>query len=146
MPHFSNVVLGGTAAIVLAVASPCFAENVLHPQSFWHEQRTGWCLEISKISDPLPGSDECVQISGSRGKNAPFTGYACDRQRSLGIFISIRQSDNSINNSITPDFLSGTYSKDKLELSYCTRISNDWPPEYDCRNGMTFKNAGSCPQ
>jgi hypothetical protein len=33
----------------------------------------------------------------------------------------------------------GRYDAEAISVQYCNRISNDWPPEYDCENGMTFK-------
>ena len=141
MRNFASVVFVAISLTVLAMASPCDAKSALRPQSIWYEPKIGGCLVIDKVSEPLSGSDECVQISGSRSKTGPVTGYACERQRSMGFFAAIAESDNDIK----PDFFVGTFSQDRLDLNYCTRISNDLPPDFNCKNSVTFKSVGSCP-
>ena len=137
---FRNISISLAAIFFTTTAAPSLAKNVLPSKSLWHETRTGWCLEISEISQPFPGSDECVHISGSLSKTGPVTGYACQEQSTIGFFASIKASDNSIK----PELFIGTYNAEALNVQYCARVSNDWPPEYSCGTGMTFKPVSSC--
>jgi hypothetical protein len=98
------------------------------------------CLEISEISKPISGSDECVQISGSLSRTGPITGYACEEQSTLGFFGSIKASDNSIK----PEMFVGGYNAEGVNVQYCIRLSNDWPPEYNCEHSITFKPVSTC--
>jgi hypothetical protein len=141
MKRTSRVIFITLAAIsAMTAAMPSLAKNALPPKSLWHETRTGWCLEISEVSKPFPGSDECVPISGSLSQTGPITGYACQDQSTIGFFASIKASDNSIK----PELFVGTYNAEALNVQYCVRASNDWPPEYSCGTGMTFKAVSTC--
>ena len=66
-------------------------------------------------------------------------GYACKRESEIGFFTGL-QTDNSIR----PDIFIGRYTSSTIRLQYCTRLSNDWPPEYNCENEMTFNSVSSC--
>jgi hypothetical protein len=137
----TGVKLFAAATIALAATAPCLADIDLTPHSLWHENKRGMCLEIGEISKPLPGSDECVQISGAIRKARPVAGYACARQSTIGFFANIGESDNSIR----PEFYVGTYRADAIKVQYCVRTSNDWPPEYNCNNEIELKRVNSCP-
>ena len=133
-----RAVLLTAAAISVTMTASAFAKNSLPLKSLSQDARFRGCLEISDISKPLPGSDECVQISGSLG--GPIAGYACEEQSTIGFFTNIKSSDNSIR----PDFFVGTYKADAIYLQYCPRMSNDWPPEFDCGTLITFKPVSTC--
>ena len=135
-----RAILVTVAAISVTTTASSLAKNALLPKSLWHETRFGWCLEISEISKPFPGSDECVQISGSLSRTGPITGYACEGQSTIGFFAAIKASDNSIK----PDLFVGSYNAEAVNVQYCARASNDWPPEYNCESRITFKPVSSC--
>ena len=103
----------------------------------------GSCLEITGISEPLPGSNACVQVSGSVKKGQFRTGlvsgYACARELMINLFSGI-ESDNSVG----PDIFLGRYSSDNITVQYCMRESNDWPPDYNCENKIKFNRVPSC--
>jgi hypothetical protein len=68
-----------------------------------------------------------------------MSGYACPRGSIINLFSGI-ESDNSIG----PDIFMGTYDAASLTLQYCTRLSNDWPPEYNCEHSIKFEHVTSC--
>lgn len=122
-------------------ASPIHAaDGDLKPQSFWRNAQHGWCLSIKDLSEPLAGSDECASFSGSLKTTGPVSGYACSEQKTIGFFAAISKSDNSIK----PDFFVGTYAAEAIEVQYCMRISNDWPPEFNCETAMKFVPVAAC--
>ena len=54
------------AAILATLTTPCIAQDFPPLHSRWRNpQNPGSCLEITGISEPLPGSNACVQVSGS---------------------------------------------------------------------------------
>ena len=128
------------AAVLITMTAPCMAQDYPPLHSLWREtQHYGWCLEITGILEPLPGSGDCIQISGSLNKGGLVSGYACTRGSIINFFSGI-ESDNSIG----PDILIGTYDSESLSIQYCTRLSNDWPPDYNCEHGMKFDHVTSC--
>ena len=127
-------------ALLGAMMTPSLADELPALNSRWRETQRGWCFEISQISDPLPGSAGCVPIAGRMGGMGDLMiGYACKRDSEISFFTNL-QTDNSIK----PDIFIGQYSSDALNLQYCVRMSNDWPPDYNCENRMTFKVASDC--
>jgi len=128
------------ATILVTVTAPCMAQDYPPLHSLWREtQHYGWCLEITGILEPLPESDDCIQISGSLNKRGLISGYACARDSVINFFSGI-ESDNSIG----PDILIGTYDTESLSIQYCTRLSNDWPPDYSCEQSIKFDHVTSC--
>jgi hypothetical protein len=123
----------------LMLATPCVAKNSDLPGSKWQDAKLG-CLAIEKVSDPLSGSDECAQISGSLEKRGPMTGYACEQQSTIGFFAVIGESDNAIR----PEFFVGSYMADTISVQNCFRVSNDWPPEFNCEAKAEFKKVSEC--
>src|SRR5262245_49304669 len=94
------------AAILTMIMAPCMAADLPQLHSAWREtQYYGWCLEITGISQPLPGSADCVQVSGSLNNGGLLSGYACDNGSTINLFGGI-ESDNSIG----PDIFIGTYN------------------------------------
>ena len=132
--------LAVSAVITLAATASGVAENALAAKSLWHDARLG-CLEIGDVSKPLPGSNECVQFTGSVGKTGPISGYACGEQATIAFFSAFKESDNSIK----PDFFVGSYGAKAISVQYCVRVSNDWPPEYNCESAAAFKPVAKCP-
>ena len=129
------------AAILVIIAAPCMAQDFPSLHSLWREtQHLRWCFEITSISEKLPRSDNCVQIAGSlKGAGSLISGYACSTGSIINLFSGI-ESDNAIG----PDVLIGRYSSEKIELQYCTRMSNDWPPDYNCETSIRFDRVTSC--
>jgi len=125
-------------AFLGAATTASLADDFPALNSKWREQQHGICLEITQVSDPLPGPAGCAQIAG-RIKDDLMIGYACKSGSEISFFTGL-QTDNSIK----PDIFIGRYSAEAIIAQYCTRISNDWPPEYDCKNKMTFKSVSSC--
>ena len=126
-------------AILITVTAPCMAQDFPPVHSLWRETtRFGWCLQITGISEPLPGSDDCVQVSGSLNRGL-ISGYACARECIISLFAGI-EGDNSIG----PDILIGNYNSESITSKYCARVSNDWPPDYDCENSIKFDHVTSC--
>ena len=126
--------------ILITVAAPCMAQEFPSPRSLWREtQYYGWCLEITGVSESLPGTDDCVQISGSINKAGLISGYACARGSIMNFFSGIKND-----NSIGPDIFIGTFDPDSVLVQYCTRLSNDWPPEYNCERHIKFEHVTSC--
>ena len=121
-----------------AATTASLADDFPALNSKWREQQHGTCLEITQVSDPLPGPAGCAQIAG-RIKDDLMIGYACKSGSEISFFTGL-QTDNSIK----PDIFIGRYSAEAIVAQYCTRISNDWPPEYDCKNEMKFKSVSSC--
>ncbi|TRC93235.1 hypothetical protein FJV76_11510 [Mesorhizobium sp. WSM4303] len=121
-----------------AAMTASLADDLPALNSKWREQQRGTCLEITRISDALPGPAGCAQVAG-RMNDDLMIGYACKSGSEISFFSGL-QTDNSIK----PDIFIGRYSAEAIVAQYCTRISNDWPPEYDCKNEMTFKSVGSC--
>jgi hypothetical protein len=68
-----------------------------------------------------------------------MSGYACPQDSKINLFAGI-ESDNSIG----PDVLIGTYHSESILVQYCTRLSNDWPPEYTCAHSIKFDHVTSC--
>jgi hypothetical protein len=115
------------------------AQDFPAPHTLWREtQHHGWCLEITGISGPLPGSDDCVQISGS-WKDSLISGYACAKGSEINLFAGVGGD-----NSIGPDIFLAKYGSESMLVQYCTRLSNDWPPEYNCENSIKFDRVASC--
>ena len=129
------------AAILGTLATPCMAQDFPPLHSRWRDpQHYGWCLEITGISEPLPGSNDCVQVSGSlNGGTGLVSGYACARGSMINLFSGI-ESDNSVG----PDILLGRYSPDHITVQYCARVSNDWPPDYNCAISIKLDRVQSC--
>jgi hypothetical protein len=132
------------AAILATLTTPCIAQDFPPLHSRWRDpQNPGSCLEITGISEPLPGSNACVQVSGSVKKGQFRTGlvsgYACARESMINLFSGI-ESDNSVG----PDIFLGRYSSDNITVQYCMRESNDWPPDYNCENKIKFNRVPSC--
>ncbi len=140
MNRFASASLAFTSAL-LSTAGPSFAENPFSAPTFWLEKKLGLCLAIDKASGPLPGSDECVQISGSRSKRNPVTGYFCEEQGTVGFFSNFAASDNSVR----PEFFVGGHRGGTLTLQYCVRPSNDPEIEFNCETSLTFESADKCP-
>jgi hypothetical protein len=126
-------------AFLSGATMPSMADEFPALNSKWREARRGSCFEIMQISDPFPGSAGCVQIAGRMNESDLIMGYACSRGSEIGLFSGL-QTDNSIR----PDIFVGQYDADTMNVQYCTRISNDWPPEYNCDNKMTFNSVMSC--
>jgi hypothetical protein len=126
-------------AVLNAAATPSLADDLPPLNSQWRETQRGSCFEISRISDPFPGSADCVQIAGRMNERDLMIGYACKAGSDISFFSGL-QTDNSIK----PDVFVGRYDLDAIEVQYCTRVSNDWPPEYNCKSRMTFKRVSSC--
>ena len=124
--------------ILGAATTASLADDFPALNSKWREQQHRTCLEIAQVSDALPGPAGCAQIAG-RIKDDLMIGYACKSGSEISFFSGL-QTDNSIK----PDIFIGRYSPEAIVAQYCTRISNDWPPEYDCKNEMTFKSVSSC--
>ena len=124
----------------LLVTPVLAADGDLKPQSHWRNAQHDRCLTVGDLSKPLAGSDECASFSGSLGKTGPVSGYACAKQKTIGFFTSIAESDNAIK----PDFFVGSYTDQSIDVQYCTRISNDWPPEFNCQNAMKFLPVATC--
>jgi hypothetical protein len=115
------------------------AQDLPQLHSLWREtQHYGWCLEITGILQPLPGSDDCVQISGALNKGSLISGYACDEGSTINLFGGI-ESDNSIG----PDIFIGTYDSKSIVTQYVL-VSNGWPPEYNCEHSIKFDHVASC--
>ena len=57
----------------------------------------------------------------------------------MNLFAGI-ESDNSIG----PDIFIGNYSSQSISTKYYTRLSNDWPPDYNCENSSKFDHVISC--
>jgi len=125
-------------SILNAGTIPSLADDLPPLNSQWQTQ-SGSCFEISQISDPLPGPARCVQIAGRMNEGDLMIGYACKIGSSISFFSGL-QTDNSIK----PDIFVGQYYPEAIAVQYCTRVSNDWPPEYNCQNRMTFKKVSSC--
>ncbi|MBA1144089.1 hypothetical protein [Mesorhizobium neociceri] len=121
-----------------AATTASLADDLPALNSKWREQQRGTCLEITRISDALPGPAGCAQIAG-RMKDDLMIGCACKSGSEISFFTGL-QTDNSIK----PDIFIGRYSAEAIIAQFCTRSSNDWPPEYDCKNEMTFKSVSSC--
>jgi hypothetical protein len=129
-----------SAAILFMVTAPCMAQDLPQLHSLWRETGSyGWCNEITKVSEPLPGSDDCVQVAGSLNKGSLISGFACTEGSEINLFGGI-ESDNSIG----PDIFIGTYSPESIVAQYCTRLSNDWPPDYNCEHSIKFDHVTSC--
>ena len=137
----TRTILVATSAAFLAMTTLALAKNTLSPGSIWYEKQNNWCLTIDKVSEPLQGSDECLQITGSRNRSNPIAGYLCEQQRTIGFFANITESDNSIK----PDFFVGTFTSEAIDLQYCYRPNNDLLLEFDCTNSMKFTKADKCP-
>lgn len=132
------------AAILATLTTPCIAQDFPPLHSRWRDpQHPGSCLEITGISQPLPGSNACVQVSGSlnRGqfRTGLVSGYACGRESIINLFSGI-ETDNSVG----PDIFLGRYSSDNITIQYCMRESNDWPAEYNCKRNIKFDRVPSC--
>ena len=126
-------------SILTAAAIPSLADDLPPLNSQWRETQRGSCFEISQISDPFPGYANCAQIAGRMNERDLMIGYACKTGSDISFFSGL-QTDNSIK----PDIFVGRYDAQAITVQYCTRISNDWPPEYNCEYGMTFKRVDSC--
>jgi hypothetical protein len=127
-------------AFLSAATTPSLADELPGLNSQWRETLRGSCFEITQVSGPPPGSAGCVQIAGRMNESADLMiGYACKRGSEIGFFTGL-QTDNSIR----PDIYVGQYTSEAILVQYCTRISNDWPPEYNCENAATFKKVSSC--
>jgi hypothetical protein len=126
-------------SILNAATMPSLADDLPPLNSQWRETQRGWCFEISQISDPFPGDAGCVQIAGRMNEHDLMIGYACKTESDISFFSEL-QTDNSIK----PNIFVGQYSSDAITVQYCTRISNDWPPEYNCKKEMAFKRVSSC--
>jgi hypothetical protein len=134
------VVVAIEMAFFSAATAPSLADDLPALNSQWRETQRESCFEISQISNPLPGAAGCAQIAGRMNDLGDLMiGYACTRGSEISFFSGI-QTDNSIK----PDIYIGTYNAEAIRVQYCTRISNDWPPEYDCGNMMTFTSVSSC--
>jgi hypothetical protein len=67
-----------------AAQTPSLADDLPALNSRWRETQREWCIEISQISDPLPGSAGCVQIAGRMNELGDLMiGYACRRESKL---------------------------------------------------------------
>ena len=127
-------------AFLSAATTPSLADDLPALNSQWRETQRGSCFEFTQISDPFPGSAGCVQIAGRMNELGDLMiGYACKSGSEISFFSGL-QTDNSIK----PDIFIGKYNSAAITVQYCTRISNDWPPEYNCENEMTFKRVNSC--
>ena len=124
--------------ILGAATTASLADDFPALNSKWREPEGGACLEITKISDAFPGPAGCAQIAG-RMNDDLMIGYACKSGSEISFFSGL-QTDNSIK----PDIFIGRYSAEAIIAQYCTRVSNDWPPDYDCKNKLTFKSVSSC--
>jgi hypothetical protein len=68
-----------------------------------------------------------------------MSGYACASGSIINLFSGI-EGDNSIG----PDILIGRYDSESMEMQYCFRKSNDWPPDYDCEHSIKFDRVTNC--
>jgi hypothetical protein len=127
------------AAFLSTAMMPSLADDLPALNSQWRETQRGSCFEITQISDPFPGSPGCAQIAGRMNERDLIIGYACKRGSEISFFSGL-QTDNSIR----PDVFIGQYNSESITVQYCTRISNDWPPEYNCENKMVYQNVTSC--
>ena len=66
-------------------------------------------------------------------------GYACKSESEISFFSGL-QTDNSIK----PNIFIGRYSAEAIIAQSCFRPTDDWPPDYNCKNEMTFKSISSC--
>jgi hypothetical protein len=127
-------------AFLSAATTPSLADDLPALNSQWRETQRGSCFEITQISGPFPGSAGCVQIAGRMNELGDLLiGYVCKSGSEISFFSGL-QTDNSIK----PDIFIGQYNSTAITVQYCARISNDWPPEYNCENEMTFKSVSSC--
>ena len=140
MRSFTRIAYCMQMTISLLVPSAWAENGAPNANSHWRDAKTGWCLSIADVSKPLSGSDECTNFTGSLRTTGPVSGYVCAEQKTIGIFAAISESDNSIK----PDFFVGSYAAESIELQYCTRISNDWPPEFNCETEMKFVPVAAC--
>ena len=128
------------AAILVTLTTSCMAQDFPPLHSRWRDpQHYGWCIEITGISEPLPGSNDCVQVLGSLNGGRLVSGYACARGSMINLF-----SELGGDNSIGPDIFLGRYGFNNLTIQYCARLSNDWPPDYKCENSVKLDRAPSC--
>lgn len=134
------------AVIAIAMAcssvaiSPSLADDLPTANTHWLDTAQKRCLEISQVSEPLPGPAGCAQIGGRMNELGDLMiGYACKAGSEISFFSGI-QTDNSIK----PDIFIGTFGAEAITVQYCTRLSNDTPPEYNCETSMTFKKVSSC--
>lgn len=133
------IVAIATAYFGLAT-SRSFATDLPASNTHWRETTQGLCLEISQVSEPFPGPAGCAQIGGRMNELGDLMiGYACTGGSEISFFSTI-QTDNTIK----PDIFIGTYSAEAITAQYCTRLSNDWPPEYNCERAVTFSKVDSC--
>ena len=114
-------------AVLNAAAIPSLADDLPSLNSQWRETQRGSCFEISQISEPFPGNATCAQIAGRMNERDLMIGYACKTGSEISFFSGL-QTDNSIK----PDIFVGQYNSEAITVQYCSRISNDWPPEYNC--------------
>ena len=129
-----------SALAVTLLTTPCIAQELPSVHSLWREtQYFNWCFEITGISEPLPGSNDCVQVTGLLEQSLILSGYACMRDSRINLFKEV-----SADNSIGPDIFLGRYSSESMLLQHCTRMTNDWPPEYNCEHSIKFDQVASC--
>jgi hypothetical protein len=127
-------------AFLSTATTPSLADDLPTLNSRWQETQRGSCFEISQISVPFPGSAGCVQIAGRMNELRDLViGYACKSGSEISFFSGL-QTDNSIK----PDIFIGKHSSNEIIVQHCTRVSNDWPPEYNCDSQMTFNRVISC--
>jgi hypothetical protein len=121
-----------------AATTASLADDLPALNSKWLEAKGGTCLEITQISEALPGPAGCAQIAG-RMNDGLMIGYACKSGSEISFFSGL-QTDNSIK----PNIFIGRYSAEAIIAQSCFRPTDDWPPDYNCKNEMTFKSVGSC--
>ena len=125
--------------LLAAATTPSLADELPALNSQWRETQRGACFQIDQISDPLPGPNGCAQIAGRMNQGDLMIGYACKQGSEISFFSGL-QTDNSIK----PEIYIGQYNSGAISVQYCARFSNDWPPEYNCENKMTFNSVSSC--
>jgi len=117
------------------------AKNPFAAPSFWLDKKLGRCLSLDKSSALLPGSQECVQISGRGSAMNPIAGYFCEQQQTVGLFSNFGDTGNDIK----PELYVGRYSGNAIAAQYCFRPSNDLPLEFNCKNEVIFESVDKCP-
>ena len=79
-------------AVLNATATPSLADELPPLNSQWRETQRGSCFEISQISDPFPGSADCVQIAGRMNERDLMIGYYRNLTTGKGRGDSLRQA------------------------------------------------------
>ena len=126
---------------LLSLTELASAKKPFASPSFWLDKKQGTCLSVEKSTGPLPGSKECIQISGLRSLMNPLAGYFCEEQNTVSFFSNFGDTDNDIR----PEFYIGHYVNKMITAQYCFRPSNDMELEFNCKNEVVFESVDTCP-